>query len=756
MRKRWLASLICFIMLSSVVLFSACTGGSDATSDTDPKLQGILDSVEEGVDFEAFTYTYYDADGRKLLGSAFKEAYVFVDPGSDGLYYDKKTKSTITFADMAEREADTLAQNLAHRLIATYGDHTIADIVISEEIKEGIDTNLSADVLESDYSIRFNTANALGENIKENTQFKDEVINESTPSRYFLNDEYLLSLLMGIHDVTEAGVPQAVLDDFAVLKKFIVLDEIVKEGETPENVVVMSGAGFDATINKEVEIIASTATANTDHEWEIMKLGSSDPIFDVLKNQLVEIILQVKSGLSMSYENIDHLGFTKNDLTYLKSLIIENIIGEANYEYDMEGFEAILDASSNQISYADYYVTLNKDDAENIRINGSSQFETEYQSIKTKYDSIKSEKEDLDEMLASLGASDDTYKAALEEYNKNYELYIQNYNTFMSDHVTQDYIKMLNYKGYDVALDAMIESALNSPQFILEEAIPEEGVGAESLYPVFPRIQVLIVPGMYLGGEYDESMEEDLEEDEEGNYDYEDMANKSEFDATQEPVTTMEPYLPFWKILSIVYKPDDVYGVNNVTSEQINGIIIPDMDIAFVGEVGYTSMIESTISYVVGGNEVIPPGEKFVTDELVDDVCPDMTASDYPDNHYISLFDLLKTEKEDLNNYVMGAYNGVDIKTLAETNDQIKIGKITTSDGTVYYEQVDGLPVDEDFITLVETESGNVISMPGLGENYLKLDINFNKITTTDGADVTNTKKRTELGIITVEPHTAS
>lgn len=727
MKKRWLACIMSFLMLSSVFLFSACDFSE--SGDTDPKLQSIIDANNNGVDFNSFTYTYFDEDGRALLGSAFKEAYVFVDPGSEALYYDNKTDSSVSFADLVEREADTIAENLAHRLIATYGSHITSNVVINQQIIEGADSNHSAEILESIYNIKFDSSDSLGDNIKESTSFNEEVLIENDPIRYYLDDKYMLSLLMGIKNIIDTdfseGNLQTIKDDLNTLKQYFLFDEYVPEGEEAIDVVIMSGAGFNFTINNKLEIIKATADADNLHQWEIYNtLGSVD--LEGLKEELKNLVLDVKSGLTTDSSVVDHLGFTTNDLQKLKELIVERIIGEENYDYDNECLSAIIMSSSNNTSDLGAYVTLNKDDLDNIRINGTSEFEIEYQNIK------------------------DVFASGVSDLEKT-----EAYEAFIANVETQNYLKMFDYKGYELALDAMINGVFTSPQYI-NDGENDISVTNENLYPLFPRIQVMIVPGIYLGGEYDESMEEDLEEDEEGNYDYQDMADKSGYDPTSEPVTTMEPYLPSWKIISIVYKPGDYYGVNNVTDVQIDGVIVPDMDIAFVGEVGYTSIVESTVTYMADGNKVLSAGEIFVSDELVDDICPDMTASEYPDNHYLTLFDLINTKPEDLDRYVLSGYNGVDLRDMASENDKIKLGKITTTDGSVYYEQVDGLPVDESFLTLVETETGPVISMPGLGDNYLKLDINFNKITDVNRNDITAVKKRTELGIITIEPHTAS
>ena len=724
MKRRWLASLICFLMLSSVLLFSACSvlnGEAPENSDT----QNMIDNYGK-VDYEAFTYTYYNADGRNVLGpalinSAFNEAYVFVDPGSEGTYYDKKTNATLTFVQLLEKEVGLLSADLAYRLIATYSD-TNSEIFYK---KQDLYTIIEQEMVhfDSTYKVQYAMEDALGADLDSDTLFTDAVIDATTPARYYVEDEYFLSLLAGLNNIDESGVTQTNKDNFKnILKKYFVLNQ----DASALSVNAIAGAGFGTTINKSLNIENPTSVANTDHDWVVMDtIGEYNP--DTIESKLAEVlydlIIDVKSG-NTSIENIDHLGFTEDEKALLKEKLIAEIIGEDNYNYDMACLDNIIKNSSDIDSEKGKYVTINADN----RINGNVSFETLFSQIK--------------ERLVTAGSPEDVD-------------YVNYYNQFMNEPDVVNYLKMFDYKAYDIGLDAIVKNVFLSPQYNNEILVPNTGENSENLYQLFPRVQVYIVPGMYLGGEYDESMEEDLGEEPE-DYDFDEIADKSDFNVDEEPKKTMEPYLPPWKILSVVYKPGNVYGINRVTEERIDGIIVPDIDIAFVGEEGYTSVIESTITYVTDGNVVIPAGEKFLSTELIDDVCPDMTAEDYPDEHYMKLFELTETTGDDLDKYILKEYDGVDLKVLAAENEKIRIGKVSTTGGKVYYEKVDGLPVDENFLTLTESQSGNIIDMPGLGNYYLKLDINFNKIADVNGNNITASQKRTNLGVISIEPHTAS
>ncbi len=699
MKKSTIAKILMCIMFPSVLMFGGCVGDGDNSGlSIDPKLDEIIQNTQDDPDYyKKFTYTYYNSKGKKISASAFSEAYVFVDPGKDGSYYDYKTGSSVGFAELATRELTTLSSNIAYRLMAVYGDDTVGS---SKTIEENIKVIETGETKTSQYKIKLNKTDSIGvfEDADKNTYTSNYVNNI-----YRFDDMYTLSLL-SVNDGSQMS------DDtnFAYFSEMFSLKNAI------------SGGGFNVEFNPANTnwFSKDNTNLNSDRQWIINNGGITS--IDALSEYIYGKLLSIKTGGSNDIYSIDHLGFTTSQIASIKSIILSDVIGSGNVSYDLAALNNIKTNSSDSVFEQGERVNISEFYGQTM-ISGSSAF----MSALSIFDSEKANNID----------------AAKE--------------SFMSNYAYQMYVNMFGYKAYNVVVDKIVDLALNSNEYDPDDQLINSTTNP--LYFLYPRVAVMIVPGIYLGGESEE--DDDYLEEDEDEYDFDEIADKSGYDENYEPVTTLEPYLPSWKIISIVYKPDEVYGINNVTEERIDGVVVSDIDIAFVGEEGYTSIIESSVSYVAKGNQVLSGNTARVQDVLVDDICPDMSSSSYPDNHYLTLFDITKTEKDQLTNYVLGKYNGFDFTEEAKNaNSGLSIYRVGTADSTVYYNRVDGLPYSSSFMKYVEDGDGNLnLDMSTcLGTNYVKIDVNFLQIEDEQGNDVLDMVKRTNLGIISIEPQTAS
>ncbi len=683
MKKSVIAKILVCIMFPAFFLL----GGCDFNSDDIPK-NAQLDQMQENLDkdpdfYKKFTYTYYNSDGKKLTTSAFQEAYVFVDPGKDGRYDDRKTGRVVGFAELSNREMSVLAQDIAYKLLSVYGGLGLEE---SQNIEEKIKNIETGEIYNSNFKVVNNKKDSLG--IFEDAD-KTKYNNDKASKKYNLDDYFTLSLL----SANKSEVDSIADENWASISKMFVFEDAI------------NGAGqgiiFDETTN---QMIVSTIK-DTSRAWQSVTAGANG--LEALSTLIENKIRLIKTGGTNDVFVIDHLGFTSSEINDIKKTVLNEIIGANNVNLDESAKSDLIKNSNDVVANQGVFVTLNDDGT----IKSSSAYSTK-----------------LQEYIAGTGIS-------LEQF--------KNLPEFKS------YANMFSYKAYTDVVDKIVDLALISAEYDGDELVDDE---ENPLYFLYPRISVMIVPGAYLGGE-----SEDVEENEDGDYDFDEIADKSEFNENYDPKTTMEPYLPSWKIISIVYKPDEVYGINQVTNDRIDGVIVPDIDIAFVGEKGYVSLIESHISYYANGHNRVDPSTTMVSDILQEDVCPDMTASDYPDNHYLSIFDITKLDKDQLSDYVLKKYDGFDfVEKAGESGSRMTITRVGTTDSTVYFSRVDGLPYLHSFMKYNEDANGNLLlDMSCLGSSYVKLDINFLNIKNNNNEDVTNSVKRTNIGIISIEPHTA-
>lgn len=697
MKKSTVAKILMCIMFPSVLMFGGCVGDGDNSGlSSNPKLDEIIENTQNDPDYyKKFTYTYYNSKGKKLSTSAFSEAYVFVDPGKDGSYYDHKTGASVGFAELATRELTTLSNDIAYRLMAVYGDDTVG---ASKTIEENVKVIETGEIKTSQYKIKLNKTDSIG--VFEETD-KNTYTSNYANNIYRLDDMYTLSLLS-----VNNGSQMSDDTNFDYFSEMFSLKNAI------------SGGGFNVEFNSDNTnwFSKDDTNLNSDRQWNIKNGGITN--IDALSDYIYNKLLSIKTGGSNDVYAIDHLGFTTSQIESIKSMILSDVIGTGNVNYDLAALENIKINSSDAILGQSVFISNYYGQT---MISGSSAF------------------------MSALSIFDTEKQTDLNEAKE----------TFTSNYAYQMYVNMFGYKAYNVVVDKIVDLALNSSEYDADDELIDSVTNP--LYFLYPRVAVMIVPGAYLGGEGEED-DDYLEEGEDG-YDFDEIADKSGYDENYEPVTTMEPYLPSWKIISIVYKPDEVYGINNVTEERIDGVVVSDIDIAFVGEEGYTSIIESSVSYVAKGNQILNGNDVRVQDVLVDDICPDMTSSSYPDNHYLTLLDMTKLDKDQLTNCVLGKYNGFDFTEEAkDTTSGLSIYRVGTADSTVYYNRVDGLPYSSSFMKYVEDGEGDLMldMSTCLGTNYVKIDVNFLQIEDEQGNDVLDIVKRTNLGIISIEPQTAS
>lgn len=698
MKKSTIAKMLMCIMFPSVLMFGGCVGGDNGGGlDSNPQLKDMVENTQNDPDYyKRFTYTYYDSNGNKLSTSAFSEAYVFVDPGKDGVYHDHKTGASVGFAELAMRELSTLSKDIAYKLMSVYGEETTVND--TQEISEDIKIIETGETITSQYKVKNSKSDSLG--IFEDS---DKAIYNTnyTNGVYRLDDMFTLSLLS-----INSGSEMADDTNFEYFEEMFGLKNAI------------SGGGFNVVFDiTSPNWFDTSDTLNSDRQWVVKNNGINT--VDALATYIYDKLLSIKTGGSNDIYSIDHLGFTTSQIASIKSVILSDVIGTGNVNNDTISLQNLIENSADAVPAQGKYVSLNSTIVEGQTIfNGNSAFVNALTTYLTTKDTESNAESVLKQSVAY-----------------------------------QSYVNMFGYKAYGVVVDKIVDLALNSSEYDAEDVL----VNAEEnpLYFLYPRVSVMIVPGEYLGGE-NTAEEDDLGDDED--YDFDEIADQSGYDENFEPSTTMEPYLPSWKIISIVYKPDAVYGINNVTEERIDGVIVSDLDLAFVGEEGYSSVIESRVSYVSNGTQIVSGDDARVQDILIDDICPDMSASNYPDNHYLTLFDMTKMEKEQLLSCVLGTYNGFDFIQEAENaSSGLSIYRVGTTDSTVYFNRVDGLPYKKSFMKYNEDSEGNLtLDMSScLGSNYVKIDVNFLQIEDSLGNDVLNVVKRTNLGIISIEPHTA-
>lgn len=681
-------------MLPAFLLLGGCDMGETAEIDDD--LQDIIDNVTDDPNYyDKFTYTYYTSAGKKLQTSAFSEVYVFVDPGKDGSFYDKKTGHNVGFAELADRELKTLSKDIAYKLFSVYGESDVLNETMY--IEQSIKDLTTSDTYNSDYKVKITNQTSLGDFIEAD---KTVYLKAYPLNKYSFDDIFTLSLLnVNCSDGATTGD-----ENLSVVKSMFQFNN------------AMSGYGFNVNFS-DSDYFSIASTSNADRSWNSVNLGKAN--LSDLAMFIYEKILEIKSGGNNIY-NIDRLGFTTAEIASIKSVILNEVIGASNVNADNAALQNIIKNSNDVVQDQGEYITLNPDLVSGKTIvNGNNEFNT-----------------------------------AFENYlNGNLTI-----DAFKATDAFGEYASMFEYKAYETIVDAIVDEALNSPEYNGSDLVD---ANESPLYFMYPRIAVMIVPGIYLGGDSDD-YNEDVEEDED--YDFEEIIDKSEYDENYEPVTTLQPCLPSWKIISVVYKPDDIYGINNSTEKRIDGVLVPSLDITFVGEEGYVASIENNVTYVAGDVEMVDPNTTFVSDDLQEDVCPDLSST--TKNHYIELFDISKVD--DINDYVLGAYNGYDfVEESKKDGSTLNISKVKveSQDSTVYFNQVNGLPYmknikNEDnsltsFIQYEEDIDGKLhLNMEMLGSNYVKIDVNFLEIKDLNGNDITSVVKRTKLGIISLEPHT--
>ena len=684
MKKSVIAKILICIMFPAFFLL----GGCDFDNNEIPKnaqLEQMQENLEKDPDFyKKFTYTYYNSDGKKLTASAFQEAYVFVDPGKDGRYDDRKTGKVVGFAELANREMSILSQDIAYKLLSVYGGVNTAENQSIEEIIKNIETG---EIYNSTFNVKNDKVASLG---KFEDDDKLKYNNDKEVKKYNLDDFFTLSLLNA--NKSEVDEKRITDENWKSISNMFVLEDAIL------------GAGQGVIFDESTHQMVVSPIKDTSRVWqsEIVGANGLDSLATLIENK----IRLIKTGGTNDVYVIDHLGFTNSEISSIKKVVLDEIIGEQNVANDEIAKSELVKNSNDVLVNQGVFVTLNDDGT----INSSSAYGVKLQEY-------------IDGTIT------------LEQFSNLPEF--------------KSYAKMFTYKAYTDVVNKIVDLAINNSEYDGDDLVDAE---ENPLYFLYPRISVMIVPGAYLGGE-----SENFEENEDGEYNFDEIADKSEFNENYEPKTTMEPYLPSWKIISIVYKPDAVYGINQVTNERIDGVIVPDIDIAFVGEKGYVSLIESHISYIANGVNKVDPNNTMVSDILQEDVCPDMTASDYADNHYLSIFDITKLKREQLDEYVLKKFDGFDfVEKANESGSRMSITRVGTTDSTVYYSRVDGLPYLKSFMKYNEDEKGNLmLDMSCLGTSYVKLDINFINIKNNKNEDVTNSVKRTNVGIISIEPHTA-
>lgn len=692
MKKSKLAKILLCVMLPAFVMLGGCDYTGDYNWNNNDDLKDMLENLNKDPDYyKRLTYTYYDNNGKQLNTNVFKEAYVFVDPGKDGTYFDHKTGESVGFAELASRELTTLSQDIAYKLMSVYGDDSIA---ITQEISEDIKTIETNNTLTSQYKIKNNKADSLGtfEEVDKNI-YKNNYVN----NKYRLDDMYTLSLL----SVNNNG---QMADDTNI--------NYFKSMFSLKNAI--NGVGFNVEFDTTNQNwLSKTEVSNSNRQWNTVNAGLNN--IDALSNYLYDKILSIKTGGSNNIYSIDCLGFTTGQVQSIKNMILNDVIGSGNINNDTIALNNIIANSSDTLSEQGVYVQIDSSAFDGTIFWGNT---------------------------AVLEAID-TY-VAQKDIDSNAERILKNTLAF------QNYLNMFEYKAYEVVVDKIVELALNNSEYNNDQLVDAE---KHPLYFLYPRIAVMIVPSAYFGGDLGLN-EEEMEELENSNYN--DLLDKYGSNYNFNDISsTLEKFLPSWKILSIVFKPEDVYGINNVTEDRIDGVIVTDLELTFAGQEGYTSIIESTVSYVSNGNQMLDANSASLQDKLVGDACPDIKDEEYSSSHYITLVDLSKVDSTKINDYVIAKYDGFDFSVEAEKeNSTISVNRVDVSENA-YYNRVDGLPYDSSFVKYTEDSDGNLIlDMDAcLGNNYVKVDINFLEIKDMQNKnDVTDSVKRTDLNILIIEP----
>ena len=692
-KKKFLNKFLSLILMVPILFIAGCKSGGGGIQVPDPNDTDL----PIGVDFDGLTHTYNDYP--------FIGAYIFVDPGSQGIFTDGYDgDKDVTFAQLVERQYETLAKELTYRLFSVYGNDYITAPESNKQISFG------------------DTSHKIG--IAKNQIIDDNVFVLGAPTLALdgENATTTWSYLLGFIDTTVSGKEGDLLNEIRNGKPFDLTNAFVG-GNTPK--VVDSKIAFDNTTHVGAASWVTTFALNAHFE----------NVEEIVLQKLLESIVGVQDNKQALINSIDHLGFVQEDYIKILECINRDIIGDGALQYDLESRNALSDTI---LTTGVNFKTL-------VEGNLTGTLKDKWMAVA---DEIISNVENIDVSYECFLSEDELSDMKTGTFNNKYNVDVNSYNNWLRAH---------EYKGYDVIIPSIVQSAIGATideTGFVESVNKEVGEGV-NIYSTLPRAQVLYMDIYTLQGTSKEEVENSQEESENPNGEPNEELGEIEYDENVDYVK-LEKYLPDMNIISIVLLPNEVTGNPN---KMVNGEIVPDetvtvdgfllgsIDFAISGESGYNSTIYADFELKAKGNLVKDGENNFRSDsvEIYGDRIPE-NDDEAAFNVYTDLLpmDELKEDSSKKNDYLIGGYNGSKVEDY-----NLKSFKATTGNDGDYY--VYSLKSNTDFVTYGD----NGIEFDG-GENYVKINFIFTEIFYESDASKTNNivnmKVNTLLNLLAFNP----
>ena len=666
MKKRFL-KIICSVMLLCSFFLTGCMGG-DASSIEAPS-DDLTSTVNDADNImkTANNLTYYydnlvdlqkeaglDAVDRNSLVSLFSDAYLFIDPGAEHEYADHYTKTSYPFYQLVDRQVDTMAQILSKMILSVYGtvNHTSID----------------------------------GTSI----DFKGATTGIVNPNDAMLTRVFAVSSLdtIGIKsiDLDGDGVNDILgTDDIGTTLN---LNNIATLGALA-NVVTNSTATSNVDTYKVVTVTVYDTTDSSktaDVEINANLLNFSKAIFGgrVVKAQTYSQpeIAGVSEAVTGIYADFDDTELNTGDR------FVWNFVN--NYGASSSGTDAEIDAAL----YADMYSEMKYRIATALAgvEDGSEYNQTKYVDLLKQIDHLGITSQDQANIATqilkyTIGEkvvnNDNSYVQKINEYFGYLDdsLVIPDtnisdiQNLFNIDSTDLDaggnYIhdeEFQNYKAYDKVIGALVRQSVTAVANYIEG---EDPVVGETIFPSFPRLQLVIIDARSL-------MDAVGYEEENGDSsDYEEI-DPDDIPTDTEGVEFAEKLSQLVNLKAIMFLPKQVVGERTMAvkdgdtwvvdedDEQVyetfivEGFMLTDVDVVLMAGDSNKAVVQGNYTVKTKNTQFNVQSEAFE----VGYEKPDPTVEEtYSSTAMIDIDkqELIQKKEDEIGGYRIFGYNGLSI-----------------------------------------------------------------------------------------------
>ena len=665
-KKNILKKIFSLILLAPMFLITGCFGGGDGGLEVpDPDSSGL----PIGVDFDGFTHTYNDYP--------FKGAYVFVDPGSQGVFTDGYDgDKDATFLELLDRQYETLAYEITYRLLSVYGDGTI--LTDGKEIGFG----------STSYNVNIS---------------KNQVINDGV-----------------------GEIPTEIPDKLPLLGKdaittwtTILLCEDTDPDDIRNNFKLTNAVnGGHPAINDGGEIGFDVTTNIIGVKWNLYSVSELD--FDATKRLIKLIIARAVSSVDGTIEemmgSIDHLGFTSEDYLKVLGAINNSIIGQNALNYDIESKNNLLSTFDNTIT-ASYLVAHDE-----IILNNKNNLDISYKYYTSEQDIVDANVRTFNTALGVEGSPENTAWLRAHEY-KGYDVIVPSIVKSAMG-VTMDETDGLTVINKEVSEGVNIYSTLPRAQVLYMDIYTLQGTSKEE------------VENSQQESENPTNRPNEELGDMETTYDPE-----TDYVKLEKYLPDMNIISIVLLPNEVTGNPNKMVDGQIVpdTTVTVNGFLLGSIDFAISGEEGYNSTIYADFELKAKGKYIKNGEHNFRSDsvEIYGDRIPE-NDDEAAFNVYTDLLPLdeLKEDINKKNNYLIGGYNGSLVenyglkgtKATTENEGEYTIYKLKTNTDFIGYDE-NGVMFDGgDNYVKVNFIFSEIFSDEDVGKNENLVDIKVNTL----------------------------